>query len=280
MKLSLFLRSVQVTLKKYAMKTKPHYIILAFIAIGTRLFAVEPTPHGAPPPMPSYTLVFSDDFSTDPNTNGQWTVFRKQGNLDQEGYWDPIQQVWHLTRQQMSLATAAFANYELTAKVWKVDFSYHVNNSPSGADGFVFMFYKDKSAYGTPESGQYMAFQRRNFNNPIHPFPVRGYGLEFDTYNNPDCDPLLNNYVAIIQDEVCDSALIYAPSGKIDDNVWHSVEFTFSNGRSACTIDGITVHGFRLSDPDYTYTGVGFGAGTGSFTSDQIIDNFQIWVAE
>jgi hypothetical protein len=243
-------------------------------ALASVAFAVEATPAGRAVVPRSYELVFSDDFSTDPNSNGNWTVFRRQGDLNEEGYWDPTQQVWYLTRQAINLATAAFANYELTATVWKVDFKYRVNNGPKGADGFVFMFYKDKSAYGTPDSGTYMAFQTRNPNGSDNPVP--GYGLQFDTYQYSGCDPLLENYVAIVQDVICDSALVYRPFGKIDDNIWHSVEFTFHNGHLACTVDGQTVHGFSLSNPDYSYTG--FGAGTGAKTSDQIIDDFQIWI--
>jgi len=254
------------------------YLTITSIAIAPPLFAVEPTPSGVPPPVaPNYTLVFSDDFSIDPNSNGNWTVFRRQGDLNGEGYWDASKQTWYLTRPKRNLAIAAFANYELTAKVWKVDFKYRVDNGPKGADGFIFMFYKDKSAYGTPDSGSYMGFQTRNPNGSDNPVP--GYGLQFDTYQYGGCDPLQENYVAIVQDVICNSAQIYHPFAKIDDNAWHSVEFTFTDGRLACTIDGKTVHGFSLFQPDYTYTGIGFGAGTGSSVSNQIIDDFQIWVA-
>jgi hypothetical protein len=256
-------------------------VLLATIccALASVAFAVEPTPHAEPVVPPSYQLVFSDDFSTDPNTNGNWTVFRRQGNPNREGYWDPTQQVWYLTTPFFNLATAAFANYELTATSWKVDFKYRVDNGPGGADGFVFMFYKDKSAYETrpPDSGTYMAFQTRNPNGSDNPVP--GYGLQFDTYQYRTCDPLLENYVAIIQNVVCNSAQVYRPYAKIDDNIWHSVEFTFTNGHLACTIDGSAVEGATISSPDYSHTGIGFGAGTGSDVSNQIIDDFQIWIA-
>src|SRR5438874_12376791 len=135
---------------------KLFYLTLAAITISPSLFAVEPTPSGPLPATRSYSLVFSDDFSTDPNSNGQWTVFRRQGDVNEEGYWDATQHVWYLTRPKKDLAIAAFANYELTARVWKVDFKYRIDNTGSGADGFVFMFYKDKGAYGTPDSCTYM----------------------------------------------------------------------------------------------------------------------------
>jgi hypothetical protein len=264
---------------------KPSLLTIALtftsVVLSPSILAAEPTPAGgapAPPAEPNYTLVFSDDFSTNPNSNGKWTVFRRQGNPNEEGYWDPASATWYLTRQQANLAIAAFANYELTAKIWKVNFKYRVDNGPKGADGFVFMFYKDKSAYGTPDSGTYMGFQTRNRDGSDN--PVSGYGLQFDTYQYVGCDPLQTNYIAIIQDVVCQSAQIYRPFTEIDDNVWHSVEFRFTNGRLVAMVDGTTLQGFGLFSPDYTYTGIGFGAGTGSSVSNQIIDNFQIWVGE
>src|SRR5690349_3270819 len=255
------------------MKTTPTLICLTLASIAAThpLGAAEPTPSGAqapPPPQPKYTLVFSDDFSTDPNSNGQWTVFRRQGIVTQEGFWNATEHDWYLTTKNKNLACAAFANYELTATTWKVDFKYRVDNAANGADGFVFMFYKDKGAYGTPDSGTYMAFQTRNPNGSDNPVP--GYGLQFDTYQYATCDPLVNqNYVAIVQDVICNSAMVFQPFSLIDDNVWHSVEFRFTDGRMTCTVDGKFFQGFALHDPDYTYTGIGFGAGTGSNISNQ-----------
>ena len=217
---------------------------------------------------PSYQLVFSDDFSTDPNSNGNWTVLYDKQSEYARLLGLTTQQVWNLTTHSHSLGTAAFANYDLTATSWKVDFKYLVDNGPRGGDGFVFMFYKDKNAYEShvrPADGQYMAFETINPDFSINPVP--GYGLEFDTFHNALCDPLSENYVAIVQDVICESALVYQPFSKIDDNIWHSVEFTFKNGRLACTIDGSTVLRATISDPDYSHTGIGFGAGTGASIS-------------
>lgn len=255
-------------------------LCLTSAAVAPALWSAEPTPSSkdAPPVQRNYTLVFSDDFTTNPNTNGKWTVFRRQNNINAEGYWDPTSLSWYLTTQKNDLATAAFANYELTATIWKVDFKYKVDNARSGADGFVFMFYKDKGAYGVPDSGTYMAFQTRNPDNSDNPVP--GYGVQFDTYQYTTCDPLTQNYIAIVEDVICKSQKVYQPLTTIDDNVWHSVEFVFTKGKMECTIDGKILQGFILQQPDYTYTGIGFGAGTGANISNQIIDDFQIWIAE
>lgn len=253
------------------------FLILSSLATTATLFAVEPTPSGGRPVTHDFTLVFSDDFSTNPNSNGQWTVFRRQGDVNQEGYWDATNHVWYLTRPTKDLAIAAFANYELTAHAWKANFRYRIDKTGKGADGFVLMFYKDKGAYGTPDSGTYMGFQIRDPTGGVDK-PVLGYGLQFDTYQYIGCDPLQENYVAIVEDVICSSAKVYRPFAYVDDNLWHAVEFTYTNRHIECTIDGTIVHGFVLENPDYTYTGIGFGAGTGSSFSNQVIDDFQIWV--
>jgi hypothetical protein len=262
------------------MKTSIPLLCIAVISISitTARSAVDSTPPpGEPPPTPNYQLVFNDNFLTDPNSNGKWTIFRRQHDLNNEGYWDATNHVWYLTRPENNLAIAAFANYELTARNWKVDFKYRIDNGPAGADGIVFMFYKDKSAYGVPDSGTYMGFQTRNRDGSDN--PVTGYGLTFDTYQYSGCDPIQRqNYVAVVEDTIC-NADIYQPCTKIDDNQWHLVELTFDDGHLALTIDRQTVSGFSLCKPNSSFTGIGFGAGTGSNVSNQIIDDFEIWVA-
>jgi hypothetical protein len=58
------------------------------------------------------------------------------------------------------------------------------------------------------------------------------------------------------------------------------VEFCFTKGRTESTIDDKTLQGFDLGSPDYTYTGAGFGAGTGASVANHIIDDFKTWVAD
>ena len=46
------------------------------------------------PDGPPLTLVFSDDFSTDPNTNGRWTIHRYAGDRSTEAAWDSAARAW------------------------------------------------------------------------------------------------------------------------------------------------------------------------------------------
>jgi len=227
-------------------------------------------------PAPSLSLVFSDDFTTDPNTNGQWSIHRYVDDPDTEAVWDSAAQAWHLTLPATYRAVAAFANYDLTTTHWRAEFRYKVSRLGGvngGGDGFVFMFYKDKGAYGTPLFGQWMGFEVQTGAAP-------GYGLEFDNYDSGGCDPTPNDYYAIIKDHVCYSALTGRQDDWAGDNKWHNVQFVFDEGTIRMSIDGETTLRYQITNPDYTYSGIGFGTGTGSAFGDYEIDNFRLWVAQ
>jgi hypothetical protein len=227
------------------------------------------------PAAPELTLVFSDDFSTDPNTNGQWTIHRYEGDPKTEAVWDSKRQAWGLTRARNDLGVAVFANYELTATTWIAEFSYRADKLgglQNGGDGFVFMFYKNKSAYGTPALGAAKGFDLSNGT------VVKGYGLEFDNYIE-GCDPVPTDFFALIQDDVC-SFLGGREFDWIGDGNWHLVSISFTEGAIRLSIDRKTIFDTQLTDPDYSFSGVGFGAGTGSAYGDYKIDDFRLWVAE
>lgn len=224
------------------------------------------------------TLVFADDFSTDPNTNGLWTIHRYADDPSTEAAWDAGSRLWHLTLPRKTYrAVAVFANYELTATEWKAAFRYRagkIGGVNGGGDGFVFMFYKDSAAYGVPAFGTQMGFSL--VNDPT----VSGYGLQFDHYDSGACDPTRNDYVAIIKDTVCHSAEIFREDDRVADGLWHTVECIFVDGKIKVSIDEGVLFTLALPDPDYTFSGVGFGAGTGAAVGDHQIDKFQLWVRD
>jgi hypothetical protein len=230
---------------------------------------------GASSDTPALTLVFSDDFSTDPNTNGQWTIHRNAGDPKSEAAWDSTRQAWGLTRAEVNRGVAVFANYELTATTWRAEFRYRAANLgglQGGGDGFVFMFYKNKAAYGTPGIGFEKGFQLSDGTS------VKGYGLQFDNYIE-GCDPPSTDYYALIQDDVC-SFLDGQEYDWIGANDWHRVRIAFAEGGIRISIDNETFLDTQLADPDYSFSGIGFGAGTGSAYGDYEIDNFRLWVSE
>jgi hypothetical protein len=223
---------------------------------------------------PSLLLVFSDDFSTDPNTNGQWTIHRYDNDPRTEAVWD-LREHWHLTRAAGDKGVAVFANYELTATTWRAKFRYRASQLgglQGGGDGFVFMFYKARHAYGRPGFGAAMGFELSNGS------PVAGYGLKFDNYIE-GCDPAPSDYFALIKDDVC-SFLGGQEDDWVGDNTWHDVEFNFAEGGIRILIDGVATFATHLAEPDYSFSGIGFGAGTGSAVGDYEIDSFRLWVQE
>jgi len=230
---------------------------------------------GADPNASPLTLVFSDDFSTNPNTNGLWTIHRYANDPNTEASWDGAKQAWDLVRPATSRGVAVFANYDLTATTWRAEFRYRVGNLgglKQGGDGFVFMFYKNKAAYGIPASGYQKGFELSNGTD------VRGYGLQFDNYLQT-CDPSSTDYYAIIKDNVC-TILGGLEFDWIGDNNWHLVQVAFAEGGIRITIDGETTTDSQIEDPDYSFSGIGFSAGTGSAYGTYEIDNFRLWVAE
>jgi hypothetical protein len=223
----------------------------------------------------TFTLVFSDDFTTNPNTNGLWTIHRYDRDSTTQAVWDKAAHAWHLTLPANNKGVAVFANYELTATTWKAEFDYRaakLGGLQNGGDGFVFMFYKNKGAYGTPAFGASMGFQLSNG------APVAGYGMKFDNYIE-GCDPASRDFVALIQDDMC-TVLAVQQGDWADGNVFHKAQVLYTEGSLTVAVDGYTILNYELTDPDYSFSGVGFGAGTGSAVGDYEIRGFQLWVAE
>jgi hypothetical protein len=227
----------------------------------------------------SLSLVFFDDFSTDPNINGKWTIHRyREKRGDTEAFWDATSQTMHLTKAFQYRAAAMFANYDLTATQWKASFRFKIGGFGGvngGGDGLVFMFYKDKDAYGQPAYGTDMGFAIIDGGTIKG---VDGYGLDFDNYFSV-CDPTSVSYVGVVQDEICRS-LAFAEDSRVGDKAWHTVDVRFKNGSLRVAIDGDTVLSYNIPRIDYTFAGIGFGAGTGAAFEDNEIDDLQLWVLD
>ena len=239
------------------------------------LNGTEATERGAPVLLEQSTAVFYDDFSTDPNTSGRWSIHRLHtGDTNNEASWDSTNQVLYLTRETTWRAVAMFANYQLTTTCWEAQFRYKVGGG-SGADGFVFMFYKDEVSYGEPGCGGSLGFQISN-EIGVPKSDIPGYGVEFDSWLNPPSDQIgdpSSNHIALIKDSVSNH-LAYTNDPRTEDNIWHDALIQFDHGHVVISIDGESVLDNILADPDYTYSGIGFSATTGAATNNHIIDNF------
>ncbi len=248
--------------------------IVVLAVLSTALGPIVRPPVAA---QSTLTEVFSDNFSSDPNTNGKWTVFRNSpSDTDNEISWDAAAQALYLTRAVPDRGVAVFANYQLTAKQWEAQFKYRAGGG-SGGDGLVFMFYKNIVPYGQPGIpgvGGTLGFQADGCSSNI-----AGYGIEFDSYQNSECGEPPAKHIAVIKDTISNH-LTFVSDPRTADDTWHNALVQFDNGRVVVQIDGGVVIDFTITNPDYTFSGVGFGAGTGLATNNHIIDDFVLRVGE
>ena len=213
-------------------------------------------------PTPTPPSTFAEDFSSDPNTSGKWRFYRATSNTV-EDFWDAGGQQLYLTTGAAGTGAAAFANYALTMQRWEADFRY---NATSG-DGFTFMFYRDESLYtggALPTIGGSMGFNNGG-----------GYAIEFDGWYNPQVNDLSANYISILQNNV---STHFRPVNepRVNDGAWHNAVVRFNDGRVTVNIDNGLVLDYTLSNPVYTFTGVGFSSGTGEAAGSHIIDDFTV----
>jgi hypothetical protein len=105
-----------------------------------------------------------------------------------DAYWDAVNKYMVLTQAQNGQQGILWLNPEITGP-FEVQFSYKTGGG-TGADGIVFMFYKNKRY--SPGGGERLAFQQDIGT------PVPGYGIEFDTFKN-SFDPSAD-HIALIKD--------------------------------------------------------------------------------
>ena len=146
---------------------------------------------------------------------------------------------------------------------FQVEFDYLIGGG-TGADGLVFMFYKNKNY--TPWAGGQLGFVSNSG------APVTGYGVEMDTWYNGGWD-VGYRYLSIIKDHPSNHlATISQPNMR--DNLWHHIKVTVDDA-------SITVYFDDMNTPRFTWTGTidrafggfGFAAGTGGSTDNHQIDN-------
>lgn len=213
---------------------------------------------------------FTEDFSTDPNLSDHWHIYRYANNKQNEAVWDAQNGVFYLTRSASDSGVATFTDYQLLSTRWIARFKYR-SGGGSGADGLVFMFYKDEMGYGRPGYGGFLGFQYA-FGNGIP-----GYGVEFDNFYNPGDgigDPS-ERHIAIIQNKA-GNHLKYVNDERTEDDEWHNVVVHYTDGLIVVSVDDQVTLEHQLEKPMYFSSGVGFSSATALYNNHHIIDNFTI----
>ncbi len=212
------------------------------------------------------TTLFSEDFATNPNTNGKWTVV--QSDVPNSLY-DATSQSFYMTRVGGYTGGGIYmmANTPLKTRKWEASFRYRIGGRyQGGADGLAFMFYK-KGGY-RPAGGGFLGFNPAYANQP-------GYGVIIDNYFNSGWDPSAS-YIGLIKDNThtFSGRLAYVNDSRTEDATWHTMRVRFVDGEVSVHVDGGLLFTHKLAAPDYTYDGVGFSAGIGADQNYHQIDDF------
>lgn len=225
--------------------------------------------------LPGRSVGFEDDFSTDPALSGKWAVYRATPDPANEASWNAGTQTLHLTRALQGKGSAILANYVLGSQRWEAEFDYRVG-AGTGADGLVFMFYKDRAPYAAspPQTGRNLGFVTQA--SPT----VSGYGIELDSYYDlaDNAHDPQTNHVGLIQDDATNQ-LATVPSSILEDYQWHHAKVTYDYGAVEVWLDGSLVLSHTLPMPRSTHDGIGFGGATGWHSNEHELDNFVLRVA-
>ncbi|MFQ6135292.1 MAG: hypothetical protein ACE5KU_05715 [Nitrososphaerales archaeon] len=215
-------------------------------------------------------LLVQDDFSRDPGS--EWIFLNA-------AYWDSGSEHIVLTEPGSDLVGVMWLKKNVTSP-FTVEFRYRVGGG-SGADGFVFMFYKDWDY--EPGIGGFLGFHCREVDRPCPRKEAPGYGLEFDNYFNSkeeygevygEGDPS-PNHVALLKDFI-GNHLTHVNDSRTEDNLWHHVKLIVRDEGMTASIDGeetLTWAGSFDRSNDH----MGFGSGIWGYDHRHAIDDFKLY---
>ncbi len=215
-------------------------------------------------------ILVSNDFSNNPSNN--WILLNA-------AYWDSKSENIVLTEPGSELVGVMWLKNNVSIPI-TVEFSYIIGGG-SGADGMVFMFYKDWDY--DPGIGGFLGFHCRDVGVECPRNYALGYGIEFDNYYNSkqeygdiygDGDPS-PNHIALIKDFI-GTHITYVNDSRTEDNVWHHVKLIIKNSEIILFIDGeqtLVWNGYI----DRSNNHIGFGSGIWGYDHKHIIDDFKLY---
>ena len=225
------------------------------------------------------TFDFFDDFTTNPDVSGNWTIFRRANDPASECKWDGVSSVY-LTTAVNGRGCAAFANITVAGgfEGWAFEVRYRAGGG-TGADGWALAFDKNiqpYSTWGSPSAGGSIALSAFDGNGLVL---SEGYAIEFDNWLN-NADPSANHIAIIKETNACWDVsanacthLAFVNTGVTEDNVWHLTTVKIvPGGDIKVSVDGtVMLSGLNL------YTPMGFGrfaltAATGGANNNHQID--------
>jgi parallel beta-helix repeat protein len=223
-------------------------------------------------PLVNPWVMLTDDFSTD---SGMWSFVESVVNIDTgvkypgSAYRDPANEYMVLTENRDYQAGVIWLNHDIFSP-FTIEFKYKAGGG-TGADGLVFIFYKQKNY--DPYDGGGLGFVTPP-GGPNMPTEVPGYGIEFDNWQNEAYNDPSGNHIALIKDHV-NNHVKYANDSRTEDNQWHNVKIIVGGSSIEVYLDDGTALTWQ-GTIDRTYGGLGFSATTASHNNWHIIDDIKI----
>lgn len=194
-------------------------------------------------------------------------------------YWDSESENIVLTEPGSDLVGVIWLKNNVSSP-FTVEFRYIIGGG-SGADGMVFMFYKDWDY--KPGIGGFLGFHCRDVGEECPRDNAPGYGIEFDNYYNSkqeygdiygDGDPS-PSHIALIKDFI-GNHITYVNDSRTNDNIWHNVKLIVKEKEIFLYIDGQQTLVWNGS-LNRSNNHIGFGSGIWGYDHKHIIDNFQLY---
>lgn len=220
-------------------------------------------------PQSEATVVFSDDFSTNPNSNPCWKVFRNLGSAATEAVWSPAGYL-RLTTPNAWSTSVVVPCKDLPSGAWTVTYQYYVD-SGDGADGIAFMFNKDFSYLPATGTGWSMGVSDRS----AAPYRM-GYAVVVDNYYDAvSSDPSAPTYIGTVGGDLRAHRSSAYPFPQAEDGQWHTVVVDHCQAGLVVRVDGTQV--LTDSGPFLdNFLQFGFSASNGIDVHEQRIDNIVV----
>lgn len=216
-------------------------------------------------------ILFEDDFSTDPRTNGKWTMAGITGTAAK---YVPGDHFILASRDGGCAGAYMFADVDVDTRHWAASFRFRVDDPYlGGADGLVFMFYKYTDYQ--PGLGGHLGFE------PTGGGYAPGYGIEFDNFFNPEFLDVYPQHIALIGHNVRNH-ITDVPDSRVEDGRWHDVKVIYEHPgppdpelpKVSVYVDGAFVLDWILNDHPDLPGGFGFSSGVCSAKANHRIDDF------
>lgn len=204
-------------------------------------------------------------FTIQSNPNVVWTEDFSSFNAGQyhtagNAYYDATNQYFVLTPPNNWINGRLYYKTLFSMDEFVAEFDMKIGGG-SGADGIVFAMVQNYT-YPSSNGG------RIDFHGAV------GYGVEFDTYHNPEFSDPSEEHIAVVQNSTGNHLSFYiASNGEIEDNQWHHIRIGFNAGQFGVYLDGVNKLNYTVSNYQVFDGYFGFTAATGINNNYHIIDN-------